>query len=54
MTPFLREVERAGGTTAGGQSMLVFQGVEGFELATGRDAPVDVMFEAIAKATRGT
>ena len=53
MTPFLREVERAGGTTAGGQSMLVFQGVEGFELATGRDAPVDVMFEAIAKATRG-
>jgi shikimate dehydrogenase len=53
MTPFLREVERAGGAVAGGQSMLVLQGVEGFELATGRDAPVDVMFEAIARATRG-
>ncbi len=54
MTPFLEEVERAGGATAGGQSMLIYQGVEGFELATGRDAPVDVMFEAVAKATRGS
>ena len=32
--------------------MLVLQGVEGFELATGQDAPVEVMFEAITKATK--
>ena len=54
MTPFLKEVERAGGSTAGGQSMLIYQGVEGFELATGSDAPVDVMFQAVADATRGS
>ena len=46
-TPFLLEAERAGATPAGGISMLIYQGVVGFELATGKDAPVDVMFGAV-------
>jgi shikimate dehydrogenase len=50
MTPFLNEAERAGATPAGGISMLVFQGVVGFELATGKKAPVDEMFAALAAA----
>ncbi len=52
MTKFLREVEEAGGTAAGGITMLVFQGIEGFEMATGQKAPVDVMFAAIEKALK--
>ena len=49
-TPFLLEAEKAGATPAGGITMLVYQGVVGFELATGQKAPVDVMFEALANA----
>jgi shikimate dehydrogenase len=50
ITKFLREVEEAGGEPAGGMTMLVFQGIEGFEMATGQNAPVDTMFSAIEKA----
>ena len=53
LTPFLREVEAAGGRTASGLSMLVYQGVIGFELCVGREAPVDVMMAAMQEATRG-
>ena len=49
MTRFLREVEEAGATSAGGISMLVFQGIEGFEMATGQKAPVNTMFSAIER-----
>ena len=52
MTMFLREVENAGATSAGGTSMLVYQGIEGFEMATGQKAPVDTMFAAIEKALK--
>jgi shikimate dehydrogenase len=52
MTKFLTEVEEAGGTSAGGMTMLVFQGIEGFEMATGKTAPVDTMFSAIEKALK--
>ena len=52
MTKFLREVEEAGGEAAGGMTMLVFQGIEGFEMATGQKAPVDTMFAAIEKAIK--
>ena len=52
MTKFLREVEEAGGEAAGGMTMLVFQGIEGFEMATGPKAPVDTMFAAIEKAIK--
>ena len=52
MTRFLREVEEAGATSAGGISMLVFQGIEGFEMATGQKAPVSTMFSAIERALK--
>lgn len=52
VTRFLREVEAAGGTAAGGLTMLVFQGIEGFEMATGQKAPVETMFSAIEKALK--
>ena len=52
VTTFLREVENAGGTSAGGMTMLVYQGIEGFEMATGQKAPVDTMFAAIEKALK--
>ena len=52
MTPFLVEVERAGATAAGGITMLVYQGVVGFELATGRDAPAELMLNAVLKGNQ--
>jgi shikimate dehydrogenase len=52
-TPFLKEIEKAGGRTASGITMLVYQGAEGFELCTGKKAPVHAMMEAIMKARAG-
>ena len=52
-TPFLREVEKAGGRTASGITMLIYQGAEGFELCTGQKAPVRVMMDALMKARAG-
>ena len=49
-TPFLKEIKKAGGKTGNGISMLIYQGIEGFEKATGLDAPVELMFEAFRKA----
>jgi len=46
-TRLLREAAAAGATTVDGAWMLLFQGVEAFELWTGRDAPVDAMNEAL-------
>ena len=45
-TPLLLEARRAGARAVGGLSMLVRQGAAGFELWTGRDAPIDVMLRA--------
>ena len=42
----LKEVKKAEGTSGNGISMLVYQGIEGFEMATGLDAPVKKMFAA--------
>jgi len=53
VTPFLEASEDAGAQVAGGLSMLIYQGAEGFKLWTGQDAPVDVMFDAIPQAMRG-
>jgi len=52
MTPFLEAGEVAGAQIAGGLSMLIYQGAEGFKLWTGQDAPVDVMFDAIPPTMR--
>ena len=51
MTRFLKEVEKAGATSLGGSTMLLLQGAVGFELATGKPAPVDEMFAAVKRAT---
>ena len=51
MTPFLKEVEKAGAKSLRGFTMLLLQGAVGFELATGKPAPVDEMFEAVRQAT---
>ena len=46
-TRLLRETAAAGAETVDGAWMLLFQGVEAFELWTGQDAPVDAMNEAL-------
>ncbi len=51
-TQFLREAERAGARTIGGLAMLAHQGAAAFELWTGREAPIEVMFEAAQRALR--
>jgi shikimate dehydrogenase len=45
-TLFMRQVEEAGGRAIGGLGMLVRQGARAFEIWTGRQAPVDVMWAA--------
>ncbi|MDO8750011.1 MAG: shikimate dehydrogenase [Dehalococcoidia bacterium] len=49
-TPLLREARRAGARTLGGLPMLVYQGAAAFQLWTGKEAPLSVMFEAAQKA----
>jgi shikimate dehydrogenase len=49
-TPFLEEARQRGSRTLDGVGMLVYQGAIGFKLWTGRDAPVAVMYRALAEA----
>jgi shikimate dehydrogenase len=49
-TRLLREAETAGATTVDGAWMLLFQGIEAFEIWTGRDAPVEAMNAALRDA----
>ena len=49
-TPFLLDAERAGAQIIGGLPMLVYQGAAAWSRWTGREAPVDVMFEAAREA----
>jgi shikimate dehydrogenase len=49
-TPFLDEAGRRGAQTLDGLGMLVYQGAIGFKLWTGLDAPVKVMYDALARA----
>jgi len=51
-TALLRRARRQGFRTLDGLSMLVYQGVIGFELWTGQAAPQAVMKEALAAALR--
>ena len=46
-TRLLREAGARGATTVDGAWMLLFQGVEAFEIWTGREAPVDAMNGAL-------
>ena len=52
-TPLLREAQGAGARTLGGLPMLVYQGAASFERWTGKDAPIEVMFEAAESALAG-
>ena len=45
-TPLLREARAVGARTLGGLPMLIYQGAAAFEIWTGRQAPVGVMFRA--------
>jgi shikimate dehydrogenase len=49
-TPFLRAARKQGAQAVDGLGMLVYQGVIGFKLWTGLDAPVQVMYRALARA----
>ena len=49
-TPLMREARAAGARTLGGLPMLIYQGAASFELWTGRDAPIEVMFRAAEEA----
>ncbi len=50
VTPLLRAAESAGARALGGLPMLVYQGAAAFEIWTGREAPVKVMFKAAEEA----
>lgn len=52
-TRFLRDAASAGARTIGGLGMLVHQGAAAFKLWTGRDAPIEVMFQAARQALNG-
>jgi len=49
-TRLLTEARAVGATTVDGAWMLLFQGVEAFEIWTGRDAPVEAMNAALRDA----
>jgi shikimate dehydrogenase len=49
-TPLLAAARKRGLPTLDGLSMLVYQGVIGFQLWTGREAPAGVMKQALAEA----
>ena len=42
----MQQVEAKGGQAIGGLGMLVRQGAAAFNIWTGQDAPIDVMFAA--------
>jgi shikimate dehydrogenase len=49
-TPLLAQAKACGARTLGGLAMLVYQGAASFELWTGREAPVDIMFSEAERA----
>jgi len=52
-TPLLRMAKKAGANILGGLPMLVYQGAASFKLWTGREAPVDIMFNKAKEALTG-
>lgn len=49
-TTLMRTAKERGAKVLGGLPMLIYQGAASFTLWTGRDAPIDVMFEAAREA----
>jgi shikimate dehydrogenase len=52
-TPLLRLAQEAGANILGGLPMLVYQGAASFKLWTGREAPVDIMFNRAKEILTG-
>ena len=48
-TVLIKEAIRAGAKPVYGIKMLLYQGAESFKIWTGRDAPIDVMQDALNK-----
>ncbi len=49
-TPLLEEARKAKANVMGGFCMLIYQGADAFELWTGREVYVDIMFQAARRA----
>ncbi|MBA7609048.1 Shikimate dehydrogenase (NADP(+)) [subsurface metagenome] len=49
-TPLLTDAKKAGARTLSGLAMLVYQGAMSFEMWTGKEAPIDIMFKSAKKA----
>jgi shikimate dehydrogenase len=52
-TPLLALAIKAGARILGGLPMLVYQGAKSFELWTGKEAPVDIMFDKANEVLAG-
>ena len=53
LTPLLRLAQKAGANILAGLPMLVYQGAASFKLWTGREAPVDIMFNKAKEILAG-
>jgi shikimate dehydrogenase len=53
-TRLLRDAQQAGCEAIDGVGMLVHQGAEGFQLWTGKSAPIKIMRYVVLKSLRGT
>ena len=47
----MEAARQRGAQILGGLPMLVYQGAASFEIWTGKEAPVDIMFNAVREAT---
>jgi shikimate dehydrogenase len=53
LTPLLELAQKAGANILGGLPMLVYQGAASFKLWTGKEAPVDIMFNKAKEILTG-
>jgi len=53
LTPLLKLAQKAGANILSGLPMLVYQGAASFKLWTGREAPVDIMFDKAKEILTG-
>ncbi len=49
MTPLLKKAQELGKTIITGDKMLLYQAAEQFKIWTGKEAPIEVMREALNK-----